>query len=178
MCFRIEVEVEKKVIEHNAFSHPLLNSITASGEEGQFYWGLVPHWAKNDEQIQSIRKKTLNARVETVAEKPSFRYAFKHGRALVPVTAFFEWRHQGKDKIKHRIHHAEHEYFYLAAITATCGELKTLSIVTMQANELMATIHNTKQRMPMMLTSNTANAWLEQAKSDAIDSDFLVAEIC
>ena len=59
-----------------------------------FHWGLIPHWA----QDKSFASRLINARSETVAEKPSFRHAFQHRRCLIPTTGFYEWQKQGRQK--------------------------------------------------------------------------------
>lgn len=121
-------------------------------------WGLIPFWAKNTD----IAKNTLNARIETIKEKPSFRNAVKN-RCLIFASGFYEWQWldpKGKEKQKYFIQLAGREVFTFAGIYSIWNDTPTFSIVTTEANELMAEIHNNKKRMPVILTEETENAWL------------------
>ncbi|MCC6818550.1 MAG: SOS response-associated peptidase [Bacteroidia bacterium] len=129
-----------------------------------FNWGLIPSWAKDKE----IRKNTLNARIETIAEKPSFRSYVKQ-RCLVLVDGFYEWQwldEKGKQKQKYEIGLPDDSAFALAGIWSEwldkeTGELMhTYSILTTEANEFMARIHNSKKRMPVIIHPNNEQAWL------------------
>ncbi len=126
-------------------------------------WGLVPHWSKN----QDIAKYNLNARSETVFVKPSFREAIIKRRCLVPANGFVEWQHNGKVKQPWLIKLKYSEDFCFAGIweswvnPATSSVLESYSILTTAANPLMASIHNTKKRMPVILpTEEEENDWL------------------
>lgn len=128
-------------------------------------WGLLPFWAKDE----SIARNTLNAKIETITEKPSFR-TYTKNRCLVPVSAFFEWKwldNKGKQKQKYRIHTPDGEIFALAGIWAEDkkGD-RTVSIVTTDANELMAEIHNNKKRMPVVLKEEEYAHWLQGGSFD------------
>lgn len=121
-------------------------------------WGLLPGWAKSDFK----RANTLNARIETIAEKPSFR-SYVNNRCLVLVDGFYEWQwldENGKDKQKYEIG-VGGAPFALAGIWAERNGIVTYSIVTTAANELMAEIHNTKKRMPVVLTTDNEQYWLQ-----------------
>lgn len=130
-------------------------------------WGLIPRWVKSVEDAMKIRNQTLNARSETVFEKPSFRNAISKGRCLVPVTGFFEWRTVGKHKFPYHITHKDEEIFSLAGITEEwlnkeTGEiLQTVSILTTQANPLMQIIHNEKLRMPVIIDRHREEEWID-----------------
>lgn len=103
---------------------------------------------------------TLNARIETAFEKPSFREAMRYQRCIIPADAFYEWQHVGKDKIKYRIH-TDQEIFAFAGIWDSWQDWKGFSILTMPANPLMARIHNTAQRMPFILKPENEMKWLD-----------------
>lgn len=142
-----------------------------------FSWGLQPAWAKD----QNFRKNLLNAKIETIKELPSFRNAVNN-RCLVIVDGFYEWKwldEKGKKKEKYHITLPSNEAFALAGIWSEwvdkqTGEiLKTYTIVTTQANELMAEIHNTKKRMPVILTPNNEEQWLNGAEI----ADFATPEL-
>lgn len=131
----------------------------------QMRWGLVPAWIRDGQSAEEISLKTLNARAETLLEKPSFK-SVETKRCLIPATDFFEWKHIGKKTLKHRIHYANSPYFFMAGLydewmNPETGEAhQTFSIITTEANELMRDIHNTKFRMPLIPQINEAFQWL------------------
>lgn len=145
---------------YNGFEHPKTPIIThVSSEEIQFFnWGLILYWAKDS----SIQKSTLNARVETLHEKPTFMEAM-YNRCLVISDSFFEWQWldaKGKEKQKFKITLPEGELFAFVGIWSKwqnphSGEATySYAILTMQANTLISKIHNTKQRMPIIIDEN------------------------
>ena len=134
-------------------------------------WGLVPFWAKDP----SIGNKMINARAETVAEKPSYRAAFKHRRCIVLADGFYEWRRAGDVKVPHYISLLSGEPFGLAALWESwtdkgSGEsLNTTTLITTAANEFMQPLHH---RMPVILQPESANDWMSVASDylpDAAD---------
>jgi putative SOS response-associated peptidase YedK len=121
-------------------------------------WGLIPSWSKD----VAIGNRLINARGETVAEKPSFRAAFKRRRCLIPASGFYEWQKQGKSKQPIYVTPANDEAFALAGLWeswqgANGSELETCTIVTTTPNELMAPIHN---RMPVIVAPEDYDTWL------------------
>ena len=133
----------------------------APHELSKYAWGLIPFWAKD----KSIAYKIINARGETLNEKPAFRNAFKSRRCLVIADAFYEWKKiaGSKEKIPYRIFLPQHPVFSMAGIWETWknqeGELiKSFSIITITPNELMAEIHD---RMPVILSKEDEKIWLE-----------------
>jgi putative SOS response-associated peptidase YedK len=148
----------------NGFAHPI-TPIIANDQSDKIImasWGLMPHWSKDP----SFRKNTLNARIETVAELPSFRDSSAN-RCLIPASCFYEWRHEGTKKIPYQIIDQETDLFSFAGIysdwldTSTNTLLRTYSILTTNANDTMRYIHNTKQRMPVILKLTDEEKWLE-----------------
>jgi putative SOS response-associated peptidase YedK len=131
----------------------------------QFYnWGLIPSWAKDN----TIRKYTLNAKIETLHQKPSFKDNVSN-RCLIIADGFYEWQWldaKGKNKQQFLINLPNKEAFAFAGIWSnwidqTTGELvKSYSIVTTEANEFMSKIHNSKKRMPIILTKENEEEWL------------------
>ena len=114
-------------------------------------WGLIPHWANNDWN----KSFTLNARVETLDEKPAFKNVTQN-RCLVITNGFYEWQHQGKIKTKYEIGFND-ELFAFGGIY----DNDSFSIVTTEAKGIMREIHNTKFRMPIALKSDEEmKAWL------------------
>lgn len=162
----------------NGFSNPLWGIITCNNptEIRLFSWGLIPFWVKTEEEAKKIRKLTLNAKAETIFEKPSFRASIKGKRCLIPSTGFFEWRHENEKKIPYFVR-TKDEIFSMAGIfdswvNKSTGEIvNTYSIITTKANSLMSYIHNTKQRMPILLKPENESHWLDSnlSNSDIID---------
>jgi putative SOS response-associated peptidase YedK len=126
-------------------------------------WGLVPSWAKD----KKVGNSLINARAETIAEKPTFRAAFAKRRCLVPVDGFYEWEHVRPDdgpgpKIPHFIHLKNDEPFVFAGLwefwRGPDRPLESYTIVTTSPNSLMERMHN---RMPVMLTREQAERWTD-----------------
>ncbi len=123
-----------------------------------FRWGLIPFWAKDI----SIGNKLINARSETILEKPSFRNAFRQRRCLVSADAFYEWKQEVKEKIPYRIFLKNQNIFSMAGIWEKCklpnGEtIFSFAIITTQPNTLMTKIHN---RMPVILDKKGEDLWI------------------
>lgn len=130
-----------------------------------FKWGLVPSWAKDP----TIGDRMINARAETLAEKPSFRTALKKRRCLILADGFYEWRKDGAQKTPMLIQLAGGEPFAFAGLWETWkppeGDLlKTCTIVTCEPNELLAKIHN---RMPVILPRERYDEWLSPGELPA-----------
>ena len=129
-------------------------------------WGLVPAWAKE----ASIGHRMINARAETVAEKPSFRRAFESRRCLAPADGFYEWRklEGSRAKIPMRFVLKSREPFAFAGLwdiwrKPDSGELRSFTIITTAANELLRPIHD---RMPVILRPEDEEKWLDPGLSD------------
>lgn len=184
MCFFSKLSTDAITIEHrfnakfsdikdfasvdnyNGFAHPATPVITNTDQDKiqLFNWGLIPAWSKN----KNIRKYTLNAKFETLTEKPSFKSNLDN-RCLVIVNGFYEWQWldaKGKNKQKYLIGLPDNDLFCLAGLWSewldkSTGELiKTYTIITTEANELMSKIHNSKKRMPLILNKINENNWL------------------
>jgi putative SOS response-associated peptidase YedK len=138
---------------------------TLENPEPQFQllrWGLIPSWAKDP----AIGNRLINARAETVSEKPSFRAAFKRRRCLVLADGFYEWQRQANRKTKQPYYFflKEHQPFAFAGLWEhwtdpdSGGELQTCTLLTTDANDLMEPIHN---RMPVILAPEHYDPWLD-----------------
>ena len=158
----------------SGFDFPTWPVLTAQSPDmfQLFDWGLVPHWAKNQAEAQEMRLKTLNARIETLAEKPSFKYALQNSqRCVVPSTGFFEWHTAHKTKFPYFIKLKQTPIFAMAGLWETWQDVTanktwhTFSVITTEANPLMAQIHNSKCRMPLILQPETERMWLQAALS-------------
>lgn len=123
-------------------------------------WGLVPFWAKDP----SIGNRMINARAETVAEKPSFRNAYRKRRCLVLADGFYEWRKDGNAKTPYFISLADGSPFAFAGLweawksKESDESLQSTAIITTAANEFMAQLH---QRMPVVMLPEQAGRWLD-----------------
>ncbi len=120
-------------------------------------WGLVPAWADDP----SIGNRMINARSETVAEKPSFRKAFKDRRCLVLSDGFYEWRRTPDGKQPYYIHMKDGSPFAFAGLWESwrdAEEVRSCTIITTEANELVGDIHN---RMPVILAPEDYSLWLD-----------------
>ena len=144
---------------------------SAPGEILFYNWGLIPFWAKN----RDIRKSTLNARIETLTEKPAFRNSVEN-RCLIIANGYYEWQwldEKGKSKQKYLITTPEAHIFAFAGIYSnwedplTGKRIGSYSIVTTEANELMSEIHNNKQRMPVVLHNSHHTDWLNGARPES-----------
>ena len=121
-------------------------------------WGLVPRWTKDLLSAQ----RPVNARAETLAEKPMFRPLLKTGRCLVPASGFYEWKKEGKRKVPFYFHIPASPLFAFAGLydqwTDPDGKtIVTFTIITTGPNELLATVHN---RMPAILARKNEELWL------------------
>jgi putative SOS response-associated peptidase YedK len=124
-----------------------------------FRWGLVPGWAKD----VSIGNKLINARAETLIEKPSFRSAFAKRRCLIPAGGFYEWRQEGSRKQPYLFQLADQNAFTFAGLWEhwqdnSGNELYSCTIITTQPNAMIADYHD---RMPVILDASTCWQWLE-----------------
>jgi putative SOS response-associated peptidase YedK len=133
---------------------------SGSRELKMLRWGLVPFWAKDP----SIGNRMINARAETVAEKPSFRSAFKKRRCLILADGFYEWHTEAGVKTPYFISAADSEPFAFAGLwedwkdKQTGESLQTATIITTAANTFMESLHH---RMPVILQRDTAPVWLD-----------------
>lgn len=123
-------------------------------------WGLVPAWAKDP----SVGARMINARAETVAEKPSFRAAYRRRRCLVPMNGFYEWQKTPAHKVPHFIRLLNEEVFAAAGLyeqwpgNAAAGPLTTFTVLTTDANALMRPLH---ERMPVIVPRTEYETWLD-----------------
>ena len=143
---------------------PVVRQVSDHNVISLMKWGLVPPWAKDP----AIGSQMINARAETVAEKPSFRHAIRYRRGIVPAGGFFEWRREGKSKTPLYIHRKDGRPLGLAGIweewKAPGGSLlDTFSLLTTTANKLVAQFHD---RMPVILSLEDYPTWLNKHVTD------------
>jgi len=196
MCYYSSISVGFKIIETRfgvefvqseayepaysacAFTFPLMPVIT--GEEparvSLLNWGLIPFWVQDEETALRIRQRALNARAETVFDKPVFRQSILSKRCLVLVDGFFEWRHLKGKTYPYYIRLTDHQPFALAGIwdiwrnRDTGVEVKTFSVITTEADSLMAQVHNTRKRMPVILPRADEKRWIADLGKEEIGS--------
>ncbi len=130
----------------------------------QMRWGLIPSWAKD----ASIGNRMINARAETLAEKPAFRAALKKRRCIIPADGFYEWQKLGEGKQPLRIVLKSREPFGFAGLwehwkSPEGEEVLSCTIITTAANELLKAVH---ERMPVILTRDAEAAWLDPKTQD------------
>ena len=169
----MDVAIEPRYnIAPTQFIAAIRDADTDTRELVMLRWGLVPFWAKDP----SIGNRMINARAETVAEKPSYRNAYKKRRCLILANGFYEWRKEGSVKTPYFITTEDDSPFAFAGLwerwdsKETDESLQTTTIITADANEFMESLHH---RMPIILQSKSADRWL------AGDNDLIhnVAEI-
>lgn len=153
---------------YRAFAFPKTPVICNTNPENieMVQWGLIPHWAKDP----SIQRYTLNARHETLHEKPSFKYYIKQP-CIILVDAFYEWQWldpKGSKKQAYRLSLKQETGFSIAGLWSTWvnpqtgQQQKTYTLITQEAQGQMREIHNRAMRMPLMLNSRRERLWLEQ----------------
>lgn len=130
------------------------------GNKGGFLkWGLVPSWAGDPK----IGYKMINARAETLAEKPSFKKLLSRRRCLIIANGFYEWKKEGTAKQPYHIRLKNGEVFAFAGLwdrwEQNGEKMQTCTIITTEANPLMKEIHD---RMPVILTRETEKIWLDR----------------
>jgi len=126
------------------------------------YWGLIPHWSKD----RKISSHLINARAETLAEKPAFKTAFRQRRCLIPATGFYEWQKLEQGKQAYCIYHEEQQLFAFAGLWEywehDTETIYSCTIITTAANILMKPIH---ERMPVILGRQNYGRWLDKQAS-------------
>ena len=139
----------------------------------ELHWGLVPFWADD----KKIGNRMINARGETVADKPAFRAAFKYRRCLIPADGFYEWKKEGDSKQPYRIHRRDNAAFAFAGLWEQWSDednhkLESFTIITCDAADWLSDLHG---RMPVILEPDHFDLWLDPASEDyeALD-DLLV----
>ena len=192
MCFTVAIDLVREELEHDlqasfpaglsfepayffsAFDRPHLPVITSarSGEVQLARWGLVPRWVNDCRRAEEIAYRTFNARIETLTQKPAYRHLVGRRHCLLPVTGFYEWHQEGSRKSPWFIRRRDRKPFLLGGLydrwaDPETGELWiTFTLVTLPASPLLARVHNTQKRMPLLLGLRERNAWLATLHPD------------
>ena len=144
-----------------------------SNKAVNLHWGLIPSWSKD----LKISSRLINARAETLTEKPSFRNAYQHRRCLIPATGFFEWQTTGIGKQPYHIHQPECALFAFAGLWEHWERkqetIYSCTIITTVASDKIATIHD---RMPVIVTPDFYKRWLDKTNTAVEMADFLAAD--
>lgn len=127
-------------------------------------WGLIPFWTKDIKKSKPI----INARTESIAEKPFFKQAANKRRCLIPADGFYEWRKENKEKIPMFIHLPERALFAFAGLwdqwKSPDGDvIRTCTIITTEANDFMTPVHD---RMPVFVRPDQEKRWLDPEIKD------------
>ena len=170
--FRLAGGTEPYIPRYNGAPTQQLAVITADQPDRlqYFRWGLVPSWSKEMTKSTPV----INARAETISEKPTFRRAFKSNRCLVPADGFYEWMHTGI-KQPFRFVMADDTPFAMAGLWETWkgsrGEIiNSFAIITTGPNALIEPVHN---RMPVILRKNSYEEWLFSEDQESLKSMFI-----
>jgi len=177
MCGRFSLTTSPEIIsQHFGFSISLLFepryniapsqdilAINDNHETVMLRWGLIPSWAKDP----SIGYKMINARAETVAEKPSFRSAYQSRRCLVPADGFYECKREESVKQPYHIRREDRQPFSFAGLweewSGTHESICSCTIITTEANSLLTPIHH---RMPVVVRQSDYNIWLSGSRDE------------
>lgn len=129
-----------------------------------FQWGLIPHWAK----APQIGHRVINARAETLTQKPAFRAPYRYRRCLILADGFFEWQKEGKTKRPFLFRFKSQTPFAMAGLwdrwqSPDGSEILSCTIITTEANDLVKSIH---ERMPVILPFNDLQYWLEASEAE------------
>jgi len=137
------------------------------------HWGLIPHWAKD----RKISYKLINARAETVAEKPSFKSAYRQRRCLIPATGFYEWQISEQGKQAYCVAGQDQQIFAFAGLWEYWEQgtetVYSCTIITTAANKLIRPIH---QRMPVIIGSCNYSQWLNKQAATETTQQLLVTD--
>jgi putative SOS response-associated peptidase YedK len=167
--FQIANHLDSLMARYNIAPGQMVPVVIADGPRRVMLmrWGLIPHWAKDEQTAY----KMINARVETLTQRPAFRGLLSHNRCLVPASGYYEWQGEGREKTPYYIHPQDQQYIAFAGLydvwqPANGEHLYTFTIITTDADEYMAKLHN---RMPVILARALEEAWLDPALTKAQD---------
>jgi putative SOS response-associated peptidase YedK len=151
------------VPRYNVAPGQMVMAVIHDGERnrlGSLRWGLIPEWAKDE----SMGYKMINARAETLTDKPAFKNSFQRKRCLIPADSFYDWKGTGGGKQPMRIMLKSQEIFSLAGLYDTWispdgSKISSCTIITTTSNELMVDIHD---RMPVIVRPEDESLWLDR----------------
>lgn len=158
-CTTVEMDFQPRFNVAPSQEVPVVTSGQGQNQLKIMRWGLIPYWATD----MKIGSRLINARIETISEKPAFRSSFRHRRCIVPASGYFEWQKNGREKIPYCIVNESEELFGMAGLwdrwqNEVGQELLSFSIVTTEAAKAVNLIHN---RMPFILNQEQEQLWLD-----------------
>lgn len=177
---KIEEAKQLESFHKSGYDHPILHAFDKMNgilNLNFHQWGLIPNWVKDEGSAKEIANKTLNARGETIFEKPSYKEAALNSRCIVPLDGYFEHHHKFKKTFPFYIHSRNEERLFAAGLTSKWkspnGELlSSFAIVTSKATIQLAEIHNNpamkESRMPLLLNEKEALIWMDISKNNEI----------
>ena len=161
------------------FDHPILHVLELENDQIDIkfhYWGLIPKWIKSEQEAKEIQHRTLNARGETMFEKPAFTESALTRRCLIPMDGYFEHHHKNKQTFPYYIYPAGEDRLLIGGIVSEwtnplTGEIKsTVAAVTSKANPMLAEIHNNPKmgepRMLLILNDADTSTWLKGSEEE------------
>lgn len=162
-----DLDIDMNLPRYNVAPGQQVISVLSDGTNyraGTLKWGLVPSWAKDEK----IGYRMINARSETITEKPSYKSLFQSRRCLILASGFYEWKKTGSMKQPMYIQKDDKKMMLFAGLWSSYKKedgtnLYTTTIITTEANELMSDIHD---RMPVILDLNQAKAWIDPSVKD------------
>ncbi|WP_407556694.1 SOS response-associated peptidase [Winogradskyella sp. 4-2091] len=172
------------IFHASGFSHPELLIYTNDAPEFPIVatWGLVPHWIKDKQQQQKIWNSTLNARIETIYDKPSFKDSLKDKRCIIYIDGFYEHHHYDNKIYPFYIQRSDKKPMALAGLWSewtdpdTGGKFNSFTIVTTKGNTILSKIHNNPKikepRMPLILTDDIEDKWLTFHQNESSEAFF------
>ena len=172
--FRAATEVEYPK-RYNIAPSQMVPIVTAKDgkhrEISLMKWGLIPPWAKDP----SIGHHMINARAETITEKPSFKVSYQKQRCIVPATGFYEWKDEGSTKQPYYIHPSSADLLAIGGLWESWEDpdhlIESFTIITTQANDFMRQIHD---RMPVIIQADYYEQWLNCREFAGQDVDHLL----
>ncbi len=170
-----QIDADINIVHANGFTHPKMPVILNCSQDSLSFleWGLIPFWVEGASSALALRKNTLNARSETVFDKPSFKSSILNKRCLVLAEGYYEYHHFNGKNFPYYINLKSKELFSFAGIWSTWfnaaenKNVNSFSILTTTANDLIAKVHNKPKasedaRMPLILTKENEMNWLKQ----------------
>ena len=177
--YRDQLKEYDKLYQVSGFAHPkiIIYNNNEPYKPVPAIWGLIPEWIKTEKDAKNIWNKTLNARSESLFQNPSFKQSAIHKRCLIPIDGFYEHHHLNGKAYPFYIFRKDLQPLMLAGIWSEwanrdTGEvLRSCSIITTKANQIMSKIHNNPKlvepRMPVILPADKEDEWLKPAKLDS-----------
>ncbi len=169
---RFEAELDqdfKKVYHVSAYDNPSMPVITDKEPDKFSFlkWGLVPFWIEDEKGVKDIRTKTVNARADTIFEKPSYKVPIKERRCLILMDGYFEWREVNGKTYPYYIQKKNNDAFAVAGIWDEWEDkknerkLRTYSMISIDANPFIEKVNNKKKRMPVIFSEEEESKWIQ-----------------